>query len=104
MSFHSSIPTRQRAIVLAGGGALGAYQVGAIKALAKELANEGKTKVGKNELLFDIIAGTSIGAMNGAILASEFLKTRKWDEAILKLQKFWADKEVGLGSTPSQEI
>jgi hypothetical protein len=41
--------------------------------------------------------------MNGAILVSEFLKTRKWEAAILKLEKFWADKEIGLGSTPSQE-
>jgi hypothetical protein len=41
--------------------------------------------------------------MNGAILVSEFLKTRKWEDAILRLEKFWADKEVGLGSTLSQE-
>jgi predicted acylesterase/phospholipase RssA len=27
--------------------------------------------------LFDSIVGTSIGGMNGAILVSEFLKTRK---------------------------
>lgn len=73
MSFHFGIPTKQRAIVLAGGGALGTYQVGAIKVLAKDLLEEDK-KNGKNGLLFDIIAGTSIGAMNGAILVSQFLK------------------------------
>jgi hypothetical protein len=31
------------------------------------------------------------------------LKTRKWEAAILKLKKFWTNKEIGLGSTPSQE-
>lgn len=77
--------------------------MGAIKGLIKELVKEGKNKFGKNELLFDIIAGTSIGAMNGAILVSEFLKTRKWEDVILRLEKFWADNKVGLGSTPSQE-
>lgn len=73
MSFHFGIPTKQRAIVLAGGGALGAYQVGAIKALAKDLLKEDK-KNGKNGLLFDIIAGTSIGAMNGAVFFNSVTK------------------------------
>jgi NTE family protein len=103
MSFCNDIPTKQRAIILAGGGALGAYQVGAIKALTKELVEEDNEEGEKNDLLFDIVAGTSIGAMNGAILVSEFLKTRKWEDAVLKLEKFWADKEMGLGSTPSQK-
>lgn len=45
-------------LVLAGGGAKGAYQVGVLRYLA--------------ELGFqpDIIAGTSIGALNGAVIAS----------------------------------
>ena len=30
---------------------------------------------GHSGLLFDIIAGTSIGAMNGAVLVSQFLQT-----------------------------
>jgi len=47
-----------RALVLAGGGAKGAYQIGAWKAL--------------NELgyAFDIVTGTSVGALNAGIVAA----------------------------------
>lgn len=45
-------------LVLSGGGAKGAYQVGVLKALA-EL-----------DVKVDVIAGTSIGALNGGIVAS----------------------------------
>ena len=50
--------TKKIALVLAGGGSLGAYQIGAIKAL---------TELG---FTFDIVTGTSIGALNGAFYAS----------------------------------
>ena len=50
------------ALVLAGGGARGAYEVGALAALAPALAERGETP--------DIIVGTSIGALNGAFLAA----------------------------------
>lgn len=58
MSLHNGVPKKQRALVLAGGGALGAYQVGVIKALTKELVEEEKEKGEKNGLLLDIIAET----------------------------------------------
>jgi NTE family protein len=48
--------------VLAGGGARGAYEVGALAALAPALAARGETP--------DIIVGTSIGALNGAFFAA----------------------------------
>ncbi len=48
--------------MLAGGGARGAYEVGALAALAPALAERGGTP--------DIIIGTSIGALNGAFLAA----------------------------------
>ena len=44
----------KKAIVLCGGGAKGAYQIGALKAL---------NKVGYK---YDIVTGTSVGALNGA--------------------------------------
>lgn len=47
-----------KALVLAGGGSLGAYQVGAVKCMLE-----------KGER-FDIITGTSIGALNGALLCT----------------------------------
>jgi NTE family protein len=46
----------QVGLVLVGGGAKGAYQAGALKYLAEETAIEPQ-----------IIAGTSIGALNGAV-------------------------------------
>jgi NTE family protein len=52
----------QIALVLAGGGARGAYEVGALAALAPALAANGETP--------EIIVGTSIGALNGAFFAA----------------------------------
>ncbi len=49
----------KRALVLGGGGAKGSYQMGAWKAF-RELGME-----------FDIIVGTSIGALNGALMTQD---------------------------------
>lgn len=48
-----------RALVLAGGGAKGAYQMGVWKALKKL------------NIDFDIVTGTSIGALNGALVVQD---------------------------------
>lgn len=48
-----------RAIVLSGGGALGAYQIGVWKALRKM------------HIKYDIITGTSVGAINGAMMVQK---------------------------------
>jgi predicted acylesterase/phospholipase RssA len=57
---HGSVNRRERTgLVLTGGGAKGAYQIGCLKALR----DAGYTR-------FDAIAGTSVGAMNGVLLAS----------------------------------
>jgi NTE family protein len=48
--------------VLAGGGARGAYEAGALSALAPALAAAGQSP--------DIIVGTSIGALNGSFFAA----------------------------------
>lgn len=47
-----------KALVLSGGGAKGAFQAGAIKHL-----------IGERREQYDIISGTSVGALNGAFLA-----------------------------------
>lgn len=49
----------KRAIVLAGGGARGAYEAGFVRAI-KEIG-----------LTYDIVTGTSIGALNGALLVQK---------------------------------
>ena len=49
----------KRAIVLAGGGSRGAYQIGVWKAL-RELGID-----------YDIVTGSSVGALNGALMVQE---------------------------------
>ena len=53
------------ALVLSGGGARGAYEAGVIKYIRNELPE----KIAKN-IEFDIICGTSVGAINCCYLAS----------------------------------
>ena len=53
------------ALVLCGGGSLGSYEVGAIKKLIEK------------GIKFDIVTGTSIGALNGYFVATE-----QFDKAI----------------------
>jgi NTE family protein len=60
------------ALLLQGGGALGAYQAGVYEALAEA------------ELWPDCVAGTSIGGINSAIIAGNTRKTR-----VAKLREFW---------------
>lgn len=84
------IPSKQRALVLQGGGALGAYQVGVLKILSKKIMEEDKKHAEQGRPLFDIIAGTSIGAMNAAVLVSNVVRRNKtWSEAISELERFW---------------
>ena len=94
----NTVPKSQRALVLAGGGALGAYQAGAIKALCNNLMEQDKKNGEHDRLLFDVIAGTSIGAMNGAVLVSQFLQTGSWKDAAKSLIDFWMDTNKGLAS------
>src|SRR3954454_23523573 len=50
------------ALVLAGGGARGAYEAGALSLLLPELERRGQRPT--------VYAGTSVGAINAAVLAS----------------------------------
>jgi len=60
-------------LVLSGGGAKGAYQVGVLKAL-RELGTR-----------IDAVSGASIGALNGAILAS----SPSFETGIQRLEELW---------------
>ncbi len=64
----------QVGLVLVGGGAKGAYQAGALKYLAEETAIEPQ-----------IIAGTSIGALNGAVLAAH----PPFERGVRRLNELW---------------
>ena len=67
-----SVPFECIALVLQGGGALGAYQAGVYEALAEV------------DIQPDWIAGVSIGAINAAIIAGNAP-----DKRIEKLREFW---------------
>lgn len=84
-----SVPQVQRALVLQGGGALGAYQAGVFKSLYEKIKGSPVDSNEKDVPLFDIIAGTSIGAINGAILVSYVVANKTWDGASEKLEAFW---------------
>lgn len=67
-------------LVLPGGGARGAYQVGVLKALFEGLPPE------RNP--FPVISGTSAGAINAAILASH---AHRHMEGIARMEKVWGN-------------
>jgi NTE family protein len=94
-----TIPKVQRALVLQGGGALGAYQAGVFKSLYEKMKGNQNNDGNDHHHLFDIIAGTSIGAINAAILVSYFLENKKWEGSAERLESFW--KYL---STPTPQI
>jgi predicted acylesterase/phospholipase RssA len=69
-----TVPKLQRALVFQGGGSLGAYEAGVFHVLyhwiKKDLNND-------DENIFDIIAGTSIGAINASIILSHILERKE---------------------------
>ena len=107
-SGESSKPDKQRALVLQGGGALGAYEAGVINVLCRRLIEKDDKEKAKDTRrpLFDIVAGTSIGAMNAAILVGNVaIKNKSWKDAIVELEKFWRDGiALKEGPTPDDDI
>src|SRR5206468_6127117 len=67
------------ALVLAGGGARGAYEAGALSVLAPELERRG--------LRPRIIVGTSVGALNAAFVAAN--AHRRTDELVEAALSIW---------------
>ncbi|MEX1266943.1 MAG: patatin-like phospholipase family protein [Woeseia sp.] len=68
------------ALVLPGGGARGAFQVGVLKAIA-ELVPRGAPNP------FPILSGTSAGAINSIVLAS---RARRFRHAVRELEGVWS--------------
>ena len=71
----------RKALVLPGAGARGAYQVGVLKAIAHILPKP-------SENPFSIIAGTSAGAINAAVLAS---RAGHFEQAVSEMERVWAN-------------
>ncbi len=69
------------ALVLPGGGARGAFQVGVLKAIAELLP-------GISHNPFQILSGTSAGAINATVLAS---KARRLRFATQELERVWGN-------------
>jgi len=65
-------------LVLQGGGSLGAYECGVYKALAPWLRKSGHA--------LSVVAGTSIGAINAAIIAVRYGDR---DQGVMALEDFW---------------
>jgi len=79
----------QRALIFQGGGSLGAYEAGVYKA-TYELLSERDVKLGREgKPLFHIVAGTSIGAMNAAVLVSYVKENKSWQGSADRLAEFW---------------
>ena len=85
-----------RAIIFQGGVSLGAYEAGVFQALVEKISEEDEGKRGVENgkrPLFDIVAGTSIGAMNAAIVVSSIIGGKNWKDSSKKLVEFWKNQE-----------
>lgn len=71
-------------LVLSGGGARGAYQIGALRALAEHLQQTGEE--------LGICMGASVGAIN-CVLLSECLH-RGFDNAVVVLDQMWSRRTL----------
>ena len=90
-------------MIFQGGGALGAYEAGVYRVLYDWISRHIENK---DKNIFDVIAGTSIGAINGAIILSHFLNNKKadvnkslpaseyWKGSADILEKFWLEVQT----------
>jgi NTE family protein len=72
-------------LIMSGGGARAAYQVGVLKAIAEMLPAEATNP-------FPVICGTSAGAINATALAAY---AHRYREAVKRLNFVWKNFEVG---------
>jgi NTE family protein len=89
----------KHAVILSGGGANGAYEIGVLKALFA-----GKSQVVTGGQLLDpyVFAGTSVGSYNAAFLVS------RWDTygsaAIASLEQLWLDNVGSSAQKPNNGV
>ena len=80
---HTASP--KTALILGGGGARAAYQVGVLKAISEFITPECKNP-------FPIICGTSAGSINAIALASN---AKNFHQGIQKIVHVWSNFELG---------
>lgn len=85
MRLHAETPERPIGLVLSGGGARAAYQVGVLRAIADILP-------GRARCPFGVISGTSAGALNGVSLA---VHARRLRAGVKALESIWRNLESG---------
>lgn len=73
-------PNARSGLVLAGGGARCAYQIGVLRALNEALGNNTK------QLPFDVVTGVSAGSLNASILCA---KAENFSAAIDQTSRLW---------------
>ncbi|MGA9172085.1 MAG: patatin-like phospholipase family protein, partial [Nitrososphaeraceae archaeon] len=81
--------TIHRALIFQGGGSLGAYEAGAYKAINEDLSAYFRTEGRGNEPIFHLVSGTSIGAINAALLVSYVKENKTWEGSDERLIEFW---------------
>src|SRR5579884_1593998 len=93
---------KQRVLIMQGGGALGAYEAGAFRTFYEWL----NAQTDENSNIYDAIAGTSIGAINAAIIINHVIRNRRkaekegreisakaaWQGAVEELEDFWKNQ------------
>jgi NTE family protein len=80
---NNNTPDLQRALVFQGGGSLGAYEAGVFHVLYHWI----KKDLSQNQNVFDIITGTSIGAINASIIINHFLENKEKETNISEKEK-----------------
>lgn len=75
----------ETAIILGGGGARSAYQVGALRAIVRVLGRDGR-------IPFPVLCGTSAGAINAAALA---INADDFRRGVARLLRWWRRVSVG---------
>ena len=101
-----TIPAKERALVLQGGGSLGAYEAGAYKGIYQFLSKWDRDHGKENKTTFDIVAGTSIGAINSAVLVSYVIENQTYEGSAERLIDFWhyLSKESKVDKNPFFEM
>src|SRR4249920_3429749 len=96
----NSRPLQQKVLLFQGGGALEPNEAGIYKSLYEGL----KWEVKENRPLFDIVAGTSAGAINATLIVNHVLQNKDeedpWKGSDETLYRFWQEVSI---DTPQYE-